>query len=147
MLGPIRGLCPVIPAKLMWSLIIMISPTVNPSLSPPAALVTISTSTPSCFISCTGLVTYDSIISDLWQSCMLRSIYAVIHSILLCTIKFCFQGYCLCSHVTHSPATLDILHKSGAFLACTPHPGPSGVQTPAGQHGLSLHHRYSQYTQ
>lgn len=46
-LGPHSGFRPTNPGKLMWSLMIMMSPVWKPSASEPAAFVTIRVSTPS----------------------------------------------------------------------------------------------------
>ena len=56
-LGPIKGLCPDIPAMLIWSFIIIISPLLKSGFIPPAALVTMSISTPNSFITLIGIVT------------------------------------------------------------------------------------------
>ena len=54
--SPTRGLSPAKPGKLRWSFMIMKSPTLYFSLSPPQALVTIRISTPSAFITRMGKV-------------------------------------------------------------------------------------------
>lgn len=58
-LGPISGLHPAKPGMLMWSLMIMTSPTLYFSFRPPAALVRITVFTPSSLKIRMGAVTFE----------------------------------------------------------------------------------------
>ena len=110
--SPTSGWCPVIPTRLMWSLINTMSPLLKAVLRPPAALVTISVLTPSNFITLTGIVTWMGKRADIHH--------------------FPYKGI-VQEEWLRLPSMGCGLHRSGTSPSCTQLAHQTGSQTPAHQ--------------